>query len=458
MRIIWFYLSPLLCSFQQIRLTTVFPQDNMDQQLKELKSDIACLQRHKEVHEHSCAYGSNLSESNQMDKSSVSKTTLSESSSSPESVSGRESRDCTTEHRAGMVSACDWQQQMTDALEKALGSRLDSLAMAIVQPLQSELRQLVTVMMDQLQPEGKNTAHGHTTRNAGISPPRASPAYKMPSPRPLDQAEMAEQGGEGTICCSSGGVQEAAVGNPTSRGRRRRMALAAGHSVILTDRFQRHAATPASVPRSPAAEDKADVDHLSAAVAVMAEASAVSLTAGSGWPRRISSPPSTKEQNGAIYCGGGIGAGSGANHLISSKFFSSPVVEKRATEPPVDRCPDNLLLPAESCPSHPLSILSPAAAEAAFAFGVALAREEGLQWQSSSDRKDRQSMNQAAAIDKSSSQSSGKPLGDLRAVSSSRRGGRRRVPSPQDMSPTGEIGWMQSAISSGTNQMAARRV
>ncbi len=229
------------------------------------------------------------------------------------------------------------------------------------------------------------------------------------------------------------------------------MTLAAGHSVILTDRFHRHAATPASVPpnRSPAAEDMVSADHLAAAVAVMAEASAVALTDSSGWPRRLSSPPSTEEQEGAIYCAGDGGVTSGTKHLLSSKFFSSSVVEKqKACGPPEN---SHSLQLAES--GHPLSVLSPAAAEAAFAFGVALAREEFYSQSSSA----RTILNQTVSSNSSSRQRSSKPSGSQSTapatVHGSDKGAWRKGPSNQRHAPTGDIGWIQSATSSEAGQL-----
>jgi hypothetical protein len=362
-----------------------------------------------------------------------------------------------------MVAAGDWQQHMTDALEKALGHRLDSLALAIVQPLQSELRQLVAVMMHQVHSDVKRSANEPIARtDTSRGPSRPSPANRMPSPQPSERAGFSEQGREGKNCCDGENAEETVSGNPSYRGRRRRMALAAGHSVILTDRFQRNA-TPASAPRShsPVPEDMVSVDHLAAAVAVMAEASAVALTDGSGWPRRLSSPPEPgpDEQVGAIYCDGGGGVANGTKHLLSSGFFSSSGIDKKkAAEPLVDSGTDTPLQLAE--PGHPLSVLSPAAAEAAFAFGVALAREEELRSQSTAARALWQSMNQAVASNPSSWQRSNKRSSSRGLPISTVRSGIRddwgKDPSPQRISQTGEIGWIQSAISSESDQLGAR--
>ena len=423
----------------------------MEQQLQKLSSDVACLLHHKGAHATSYAPVSDHSEGDRNDPGLVRRPAESDSVGLTENLEPANERDCPKDTKAG-IAAGDWQQHMTDALEKALGHRLDSLAHAIVKPLQEELRQLVTVLTDHVHPDVKTSTRGQIGRtNTGHSPPRASPAYSMPSPGPPERAEFSEQGREVRNCCNGDNVQEASAGagNPSSRGRRRRMTLAAGHSVILTDRFHRHAATSGSVPQScsPGVEDVVSADHLAAAVAVMAEASSVAPTDGSGWPRRISSRPSTEpeEQEGAIYCNGGGGIASGTKHLLSTNFFGSPVIEKKmARHLPVDGSTDTPLQLAGF--GHPLSVLSPAAAEAAFVFGVALAREEELQSQSSSAARALwQSMNQEVASNPSSWQRSSKPMEGLSTVIGSHRVGWRNVPSPRRLSPSGEIGWMQSA-------------
>ncbi len=416
----------------------------MDQELQHLSSNVARLLQIK--NKESCS--SDISNSNQDNNCSVS---ISDSDDFCSAEAEKRAKD----HQAVMPSAGDWQQQMAEALEKALGHRLDSLAVAIVKPLQAELQQLVTVIIEQLHPDTGTVSRGRTNRTNTNQPSvHASPALRMQSPQPLEGAELAGQANEERNC-DNGGVQELAAGNPSSRGRRRRMALAAGHSVILTEskhRTQRHAATPApnaSFPVLPVAEEKAEVDHLAAAVAVMAEATSMAPSSMYGSSRRTSSLPSTEEHKGAIYCGGGGGVASGTKHLLSSGFFSSTVINKeKVNESLLDSYPGTRVQTPES--GHPLSILSPAAAEAAFAFGVALAREEKLHLQGSSARTLWQSNDQAVSDESSLWQSSSNHMmgqsafGQRVVGGDSDKGSWGTVGTRIEPSPTGEIGWMQS--------------
>ena len=242
------------------------------------------------------------------------------------------------------------------------------------------------------------------------------------------------------------------------------MALAAGHSVILTEpkhRTHRHAATPppnARFPVLPVAEEKAEVDHLAAAVAVMAEATSTAPTGMFGSRRRTSSPPIAEEHKGAIYCAGGGGVTSGTKHLLSesSGFFSNTVInQEKVNESHLDSDPRKKVQTTES--GHPLSILSPAAAEAAFVFGVALAREEQLHLQSSSARTLWQSMDRAVSSESSLWPSSSNHMKGQSEVGAE-RGAQRVVGVDLDKgswgavdtrimvepSSTDEIGWMQS--------------